>query len=307
MQIPKYKDQISDLVVGKHILELVSKNSNNCRDTFSQNVEIYSNPMVNFNAKDTICLSNIEQYKGEIQSDTQISFFQWNFGEPTSTGNVNVTDIEPWFTYNSIGLKTVQLMAETVNGCRDSVAQDITITDATSIDNPQINYVTFVDNQTIEISFEKSSINRFGQYHVTDGTKSYDVLDQNETTITIDLVSMPVNSNCYELKVEDYCQLIGLPSVAHCYMILSVSSTQSYENQLNWTPYECWYSVLEYDVFKLDENGVFTKLATIDGSTTSYTDDGLCDQNYEYYVEAVDPTETFRSKSYKVSQRPTYV
>ena len=90
-------------------------------------------------------------------------------------------------------------------------------------------------------------------------------------------------------------------------MVLNVSSLVPYQNELTWTPYIGWANVDEYNVFRKDENDVFVRIGTVAGDVTNYTDLGLCDTDYEYYVQATHPSEAWLSNSYTVSNRPIYV
>ncbi len=57
------------------------------------------------------------------------AFWQWNFGdETTTTDTISKTPTPSWL-YNSLGFKTVELIVESDKGCRDTVQKVVEVTD----------------------------------------------------------------------------------------------------------------------------------------------------------------------------------
>ena len=301
------KDSTISTVVGKHILQLVATNSKSCTDTMTQVVGVFETPEVSFTIQDTVCIYTTADFVGAISSTNAVDFFEWNFDELGSPGNLNSTDMSTSFTYQTTGIKRIRLYSGLENGCKDSAVQTITITDESDIDNPQINFVSFKDNYTLEIDFQSSTNSKFNQYTISDGVTDNIIDDININNVEINLGSEPMIPQCYTLQVGDFCDLKGLTSIPHCFIKLQIFSSNPYENELLWSAYEGWARVSKYTIYRKDNNDVFIKLNEVDGLTTSYVDKGLCDQNYEYYVQAEDLTSTYKSNSYSVTNRPIYV
>lgn len=300
------KDSIVESVVGTHEIKLVSSNSNNCVDSIAQVIEVYETPRVSFTVADTICINNLAAFKGSVQSTNPTNNLRWNFGEDGSAGNTNFTDLNPVFMYTTKGVKNIKFVAGIDNGCTDSAEASVLITDETDIDVPEINYVSFEENYKLEIDFSKSTYSKYSKYVVGTGLNDVDIFDIDQLKHIVNYTEAPLASECFTVRVGDYCDLLGEKSAAHCFIVLSVTSSNAFTNDLSWTPYIGWSAVKEYQVFRKDENEVFVKIATLDGATTSYEDTQLCNQDYEYYVAAIHPTQNWESKSYRVVQRPMY-
>ena len=300
------KDSVLKSAAGSHSLQLTVSNSNNCFDTIVQPINVFEKPTVSFIKEDTICLNNTVLFSGDIQSSNVNDNFRWTFGEPANPSNTNTTDLNPSFTYTSKGTKTIKLFAGLNNGCADSSEASIVITDETDIDAPEIDYVSFTSNYELEVIYNKSNNAKFRNYFLNNSQGDIEIYDIDKTTYTTSFATAPLIPDCYTLSVGDYCDLRGANSTSHCFIVLSSTSVRSGVNELNWTAYQGWTAVKEYKIFKKDENDVFERIATVDGSITTFEDTSLCSADYEYYVAAVHPTETWESNSYRVIQRPLY-
>ncbi|PCJ67925.1 MAG: hypothetical protein COA58_01950 [Bacteroidetes bacterium] len=303
--------QLGDSVVkvdgGNYNLRLISENSNSCTDTLEQEFIVFEKPIVSLTIDDTICINNLANFVGKLTSSVPVDNFEWTFGEASNPANTNTTSLSPGFTYTSAGLKEIKLIGGLTNGCSDSVIQTVVITDASDIDNPLIKYVTFKDNYTIEINYEKSTTSKFSKYLIASVNGLQEVTDIDQTSIELMFSEVPAITNCYTLQVSDYCDLLGLNSESHCFILLDVTSNVSYENELSWTPYLGWTEVSDYTIFRKDENDVFVKIASVAGDVYSFIDQGLCDNAYEYFVQASHPVESWLSNSHSVVQRPIYI
>jgi gliding motility-associated-like protein len=292
---------------GNYNLQLVVSNGNNCTDTFLQNIRVLEKPQVSFTIQDTICINKVNTYTGAVLNNNPGSYFKWDFGEPSNPGNINSSDFTANFTYLSSGVKDLSLEVGLENGCSETAIRSLVITDEGSIDQPEILYVSFTDNYELEIVFDKSTSPKFKNYSITNGASTDDIYDIYQTKMIKTYIVKPNNVDCYSLHVGDYCDLEGSESAAHCFISLSITSVNPYENELIWSPYVGWSGVKEYSIYRKDENNVFVKIGTVDGNTTSYLDKGLCDQDYEYFVKAIHPTQNYVSNSYKALNRPIYV
>ena len=300
------KDSFIDTLVGNHDLRLIANNTNGCSDTADQIITVLETPKVSFSIQDTVCLKETILFSSISASHTAYEYFKWDFGEPLLPDNMNSTDINPVFRYQDKGDKKIAFLAGFSNGCKDSITKNLTMTDADDIVTPGIKYVSFTDNYELEVVYNLSSFGKFRNYKISDGNTKYEEFDETKDRFIVSFDSEP-SVACYSLTVLDYCELESSPSTTHCFITLTVSSTESYKNELSWTPYQGWTNVDDYDIFRKDENDVFVKIATVSDDINSYIDEGLCDQSYEYYVSANHPSFSYTSKSYNVSQRPLYI
>jgi len=299
------KDSCADTLVGNHTLRLIANNTNGCSDTADQIITVLETPSVSFSIQDTVCLNKTILFRSMSVSPTPYEYFKWDFGEPSSPDNINNTDINPVFSYQNRGNKNISFLARYSNGCEDSITKSTSFTDADDIVTPEIKYVSFTDNYELEVVYNLSGFDKFRNYKISNGTKSYEEFEKSTDRINVYFDSEP-SVECYSLSVLDHCELESSLSSSHCFIALTISSTESYKNELSWTAYQGWINVADYAIFRKDENEVFVKIATVSGTITSYTDEGLCDQTYEYYVSANHPSFSYTSKSYRVSQRPRY-
>ena len=107
---------------GNYSVELIATSANGCSDTATSVVSIFSLPFADFSAAPSchgapVTLNNTSSIpSGLIQS------YYWSFGDnSTSTNNL------PTHTYNSYGSYTINMIATSDQGCRDTVSKNITI------------------------------------------------------------------------------------------------------------------------------------------------------------------------------------
>lgn len=101
--------------------------SNGCTSTTTVNVVANDVPVAAFTVPPA-CLNNATQFTNSstIASGT-ISTWAWNFGEPTSGANNTSTIQTPTHTYSSAGTYTINLLAVSAGGCRDSITKTVVI------------------------------------------------------------------------------------------------------------------------------------------------------------------------------------
>ncbi len=93
---------------------------NGCTATVTQTVHISTNPIAQFLATPTNgCVPLTVQFTNQ---STNATYQTWDFGNGNTSALMN-----PSFTFTAPGVYTVQLIAENVNGCADTVNQNITV------------------------------------------------------------------------------------------------------------------------------------------------------------------------------------
>lgn len=300
-------DSFTESKVGIHNLSVISSNDNFCADTVNTSVEVFQVPQVSFSFSDTVCFAKPIAFFSAVGGETLLDSLSWTFGGDGEEEDCHSKNSNPVFSFMYAGSKQVKLYAKAINGCADSSTASLTITDESAIDNPQINYVSFENNYEVHACYEMSTTPNFRRYRMETSLQNTEIYAREQTVLIEDFgVVGPTDTPYYTLYVGDYCDLEGKASTTHRPILLGVKSTKAYENELNWSPYSGWSLVKAYEIFRRNSNGVYVKLAEVDGNTTSYVDFGLCNEEYFYYVQALHPKESFISKSCMVSSRPLY-
>lgn len=103
-----------------YTVKLVVTSTNNCKDSVSKSITVYSRPVVSFTASpDPICRGGLMNF---TNTTTNGSTYNWKFGNGNTSSLTNPTNI-----YNVAGNYTVQLLATSTNGCKDSASKTVTV------------------------------------------------------------------------------------------------------------------------------------------------------------------------------------
>jgi large repetitive protein len=93
---------------------------NGCTSTISQVLNVSENPVAQFTPNPSSgCVSLAVQFNN---TSTNAQYYTWNFGDGNTSGLFN-----PNHTYSQAGVYTVQMIAENVNGCSDTMTQVVTV------------------------------------------------------------------------------------------------------------------------------------------------------------------------------------
>lgn len=300
--------QITLLNYGNYIGQLVVQNKYDCADTLDFTIVAKENPIVNFADNDSICKNRTAMLYGEVSNYDSISFVAWNFGEPSNPRNAVDSNINGAITYLNRGLKNVQFKAQLLNGCKDSISKQLYVSDENDIEQADIQYISFSNNNQLDVAFNPATYHKFKSYQWRKtGLTWQNVFDRDSTYLQDYFATLPYDSLCYDFAIADYCDFVGEKANQHCFIYLKIESNQAYTNQLSWSPYVGWPSVKSYSVFRADPASDFEKIAEVSGDILSYLDSNLCDIEYTYYVQANHPAAVYTSKSFQVRQKPLYV
>lgn len=105
---------------GIYTVRLIATSNNNCVDTSTLNVSIYAQPKANI-VVNNICFGTAVVF-GNGTTPIADTDFTWYFGD----GNTS-NDLAPTHSYASAGTYTVSLVAENIDGCKDSVSTTVTV------------------------------------------------------------------------------------------------------------------------------------------------------------------------------------
>ena len=294
---------------GTYELQLTTSNEFGCSDSLSRTFQIHGLPTFDIETEDTLCLHKRLNFRSLVSPDpivqTQDLQLEWNFGQEGDPDNIQQTE-EAQFVYQTAGAKNVQLKLSSIYGCKDSITTSFKLRGSEELEKPVLNYLSFEQAYDLELKHEKSTDDYFAAYRYerSDGLTFLNT-SQNKERWTNSFDSKPDSAYCYDINLQDQCGLDGPKSRKHCFIYLEVSSTHDFNNELNWTPYKGWDAVASYTIFRREKSeDPFESIATVDGNVLHYTDKGLCDKSYEYYVQALNAVKGEKSNSFKVAHRP---
>ncbi len=109
--------------VGNNPVQLIVTNSYGCADTASNNAVVFDKPVANFNFT-LSCPNNLltVDFTDASTSSSIINFWSYDFG---GQGSANVADVSQVFA--SGGSYAVTHIVETIDGCSDTVIQNVVI------------------------------------------------------------------------------------------------------------------------------------------------------------------------------------
>lgn len=134
---------------------IVNTNKPGTPDTLTKTV-VVEKPVVDFSVNTVLSNTQI-QFTDQTKGATAV-FWDWNFGDPTSTQNVAFVP-NPMHVFASAGTYDVRFLVRTLGGCVDSVVKKIKVVDELKpIAN--FNASTFEPYKTAPITFADLSVNR---------------------------------------------------------------------------------------------------------------------------------------------------
>lgn len=114
---------------GTYDVTLTLTNSSGCQTSKVLEVNVYELPDVQF-TNDLSCEGTPTAFTDETTvGDANVASWKWSFDDPSS-GNNTSTDRNPTHTFTTSGAFDVKLVAQTTNGCKDSVQQVVNVKQA---------------------------------------------------------------------------------------------------------------------------------------------------------------------------------
>lgn len=298
---------------------LIARASNGCRDTVKNVVAIkaHQRPEVRFTpSQDTICYNGrINFAANSVPSNADIKRWEWNFGDPASLTDTAYTQ-NPSYNFKKLYLSQIVLLVTDKNNCTDTFDRFIYTNDTFGPPSKQINYVTIAGtNQFVDVNWSKSDFKAFKGYSLfNDAPPNYNLVYstglRNDTTYRINSgINLNTNRYCYVLKTQDKCNNLGPITYPHCTIFLQVTDTAVSDLILDWLPYEGWGvgGVRRYRIYRSEAGGPFKLIDSVVNSENTYRDRKLCNKTYCYYVEALDVTGKWVSRSNSVCKSALYI
>jgi len=105
---------------GDYDVQLIATTTNNCIDSLSKNISIYSKPVASFDVKD-VCDEEAVQFANGSYNAI-ITGNSWDFGDGNADNRVN-----PANTYSTDGSYTTTLIVTSNEGCQDTLSKTVTV------------------------------------------------------------------------------------------------------------------------------------------------------------------------------------
>ncbi len=107
-----------------YTVKLIATNSNACRDTITKTIVAYPRPAAQFTVKDTLpCeVNNLILFKNASTLAYGTMTYAWDFGDTKKTTGLNASH-----NYDTFGTYSVQLIATSNQGCKDTIKKNTTV------------------------------------------------------------------------------------------------------------------------------------------------------------------------------------
>lgn len=135
---------------GNYTTSLVVTTDQGCEDSVAIDVTVYPKPDADFLAQDA-CLNDENIFIDQSNiSGTIINGWDWDFGDNQGTSTIQF----PTYIYNASGQYTVELIATTADGCKDTIEHSVDVFELPTADFSFTNIceddsVQFTDQSTI--------------------------------------------------------------------------------------------------------------------------------------------------------------
>lgn len=297
---------------------LIATASNGCQDTARNVVAIkaFKRPDVKFTvSQDSVCYNGVINFAANnTPSNADIKRWEWDFGDQTT---LNDTSYQQNASYNfkRLYLSQVILLVTDKNNCTDTFDRFVYTYDTFGPSSRPMNFITVSNNQFIDANWGKSNFKQFTGYRLyNDNAPNYNLVysspNINDTTYRIN-TGIDVNTSryCYVIRTKDKCNNLGPTTYPHCTVLLQITDTAINDLILDWLPYEGWGTggIRRYRIYRSDAGGPFKLIDSVGSSQNSYRDKKLCNKNYCYYVEALDITGKWVSRSNTACKTSRYI
>ncbi len=107
--------------IGTYSVKLVVTNGNGCKDSTEKNISFSTAPVANYSINSSVQCGNNNLFAFSNLSTGSSSYF-WDFGD-----GITSTVANPSKSYSNSGTYTVKLVATSINGCKDSISNTVSI------------------------------------------------------------------------------------------------------------------------------------------------------------------------------------
>lgn len=284
---------------GYYDVTIIGTNNFGCFDTLHlpKYVFIDSVDAKGIVDNDSACVTSPFNFFQQAYSDTTISSYLWKFGDGDSSTAPNPTHF-----YSAPGTYNVMLVVTSVIGCKDTFyLPAIDVYDLPIPPVVDINMVSVVDGQTVDINWASNPIVGFDHYTIYRETppasNNWIPIDSFYSSATVSYNDQGINTeasfHCYKVIIVNECGYRSPldQSPTHCTVeVQTVPQVEAID--VIWTPYVGWNSVDNYIVYKVtdyDHNNV-TTMAVLPGNANSWRDSipGCRQIQHSYRVAAIE-------------------
>ena len=291
---------------------VTSKNGCYSDTLISTLFEIYENPTASLSftiTNDAFCYGQAEvQFENTSTYTTDSILSSWTFNLDT---NSNYTDFEPSIVFNASGEVEINLEVTDLRGCFDDTIALINIDILDTLVNlPLIKYVTVNELGVQVVWGEETQDDYFKNIILAhkenqDWVQIFNSSDEFLNTYNHTISTSQINN--YVILQQDSCTYYSDSSIMHSTIHLTVESNEYETLELTWSNYKGWEEVDYYSIYRSTNNLEFDEIDTVENTTLSYIDTGLCNIDYYYYVMAHHPDSLFESKSNTVDLEPKFI
>lgn len=173
---------------GVYTVKLVINRNQQCSDSSISQAYVYPGFKPDFTV-DGICFSKPTQFfDASVSSYGAVDSWNWDFGE--GAGNNGSTVPSPTYTFQSMGVKNVQLIATNTKGCRDTAVKNVSI-----VDKPPLS-LAFRD--TLICTPDAVQLQAIGK-GVFSWSPAIAIVNENTATPTV----TPVTTTVYSVNLDD--------------------------------------------------------------------------------------------------------
>jgi gliding motility-associated-like protein len=221
---------------GVYTVKLVINRNQQCSDSTSSQAYVYPGFKPDFTVNG-ICFKKPTQFfDASVTTYGNVDSWEWNFGD--GTGNDVSSQPSPTYTYQSMGLKNVQLIATNTKGCRDTTVKNISIVDKpplslafrdTLICIPDALQLQAIGNGVFSWSPTTAMVN--------ENTAAPTVNPVITTYYTVQLDDNGcINRDSVQVRVVDHVTLLGMNDTTICQGDTVRLHIQSDGLRYSWTP-----------------------------------------------------------------------
>lgn len=273
-------------------------NSNGCSATDTQNVFVPTIKIA-FDMTDSVgCVEGNMLFKARnLTPDYLIDSFTWYFGDGT-TGYSHENFIN--HQYKKSGIFKPALVVKSVNGCKDTSADELSITVGRNFEpEPLPAYrVTVEDDFTTRFEFKRDETFDFAAY-VIQGARPGEAfqpvatITNREDTVHIrQFLNTRFNSYCYTVQTRNICGYNSRidSNLKHCTVEL-LAEPDINASQLSWNHYVGWNKINRYEIFLEDPEtkGFYKPIGFVPGNQNTFTHPSFsCFITNFYRIRAVE-------------------
>lgn len=165
---------------GAISVELIGTTSFGCSDTMTQTVDVFPTPEADFLFTE-VCIGNTTQFTNTTDPKGSVILnYVWDFGN-----QINGTGANPIQFYQNPGIYTVTMVANSTDGCRDTVTHDVNVWELPTPDITANGPLQFCYGESVELTVNPL------------GTPTFWNTGESTQTITVD------TTGTYEVSIID--------------------------------------------------------------------------------------------------------